>query len=154
MDKQIKINGTTYAVIRTREFEHNGAKRETLFLRRANGTRVYTATRYENGAMSSVVPWPVSADKGRQGPPETVWRECSPGSKGLNPGSFDEDMDGAYMRGFKAAKRQAAGDYDRGVVAGLRLALAICSGREDMLAERLASEIQDAIDSSRYTSDA
>ena len=56
MDKQIKINGTTYAVIRAREFEHNGAKRETLFLRRANGTRVYTATRYENGAMSSVVP--------------------------------------------------------------------------------------------------
>lgn len=52
----IKINGITYEIIRTRAFEHNGDKRESLFLRRQNGERVYQAVRYGNGAISGVVP--------------------------------------------------------------------------------------------------
>lgn len=52
--EQIKIQGITYNVIRTREFEHNGHKRLALFLRRANGKRVYHAVKYETGAVSAV----------------------------------------------------------------------------------------------------
>lgn len=52
----IKINGITYEIIRTRAFEHNGDKRESLFLQRQNGKRVYQAVRYGNGAISGLVP--------------------------------------------------------------------------------------------------
>jgi hypothetical protein len=40
---------------------------------------------------------------------------------------------------------QDPGAYDRGVLAGLRQALAICSDREDFTADRLARDIQDTI---------
>lgn len=41
--------------------------------------------------------------------------------------------------------RQELPDFDRGVVAGLSQAAAICSDREDMTAERLKVEIEDLI---------
>jgi hypothetical protein len=40
---------------------------------------------------------------------------------------------------------QDPGAYDRGVLTGLRQALAICSDWEDFTADRLAGDIQDAI---------
>jgi hypothetical protein len=51
----IRIDGVTYVIVRTREFEHNGAKRTSMTLKRPNGNRTYQAIRYENGAVSSVV---------------------------------------------------------------------------------------------------
>ena len=51
----IQINGITYEVVRTRDFEYHGAKRVALFLRRPNGTRIYHAVKYENGEVSSAV---------------------------------------------------------------------------------------------------
>jgi hypothetical protein len=44
---------------------------------------------------------------------------------------------------------QDPGAYDRGVLAGLRQALAICSDLENFAADRLAWDIQDAIDALR-----
>lgn len=87
----------------------------------------------------------VKDEKSRQELPETVGRECPTGSNGLNPGTFEEDFDGAFMRGFKAAMRRCASDFDRGVVAGLSQAAAICSDREDMTAELLKGEIEELI---------
>jgi hypothetical protein len=53
--------------------------------------------------------------------------------------------DGAFMRGFKEAKRQDLGAYDRGVISGLRQAASICSDREDMTADALRTEIEAAL---------
>jgi hypothetical protein len=51
-----KIDGIEYVVIRSKSFEHNGDKRELLTLKRPNGKRIYAATVYGNGAVSSVTP--------------------------------------------------------------------------------------------------
>ena len=51
----IQINGVTYEIVRTRDFQHNGQTRTALFLRRHNGSRIYHAVRYETGKISEAV---------------------------------------------------------------------------------------------------
>lgn len=50
----IKLGGVEYVIVRTREFDHGGAVRTAMFLRRPSGKRIYHAVRYENGSVSSV----------------------------------------------------------------------------------------------------
>jgi hypothetical protein len=53
---QVMIGKQAYIVVRTREFEHDGAKRVPLTLRKPNGKRMYNVVLYETGKFSSVVP--------------------------------------------------------------------------------------------------
>jgi hypothetical protein len=50
----LQLNGITYSVIRTVEFNHNGNDRVEYVMKRPRGRVEYRVVRYENGTFSSV----------------------------------------------------------------------------------------------------
>jgi hypothetical protein len=50
----LQLDGITYNVIRTIEFNHNGNDRVEYVMKRPRGRVEYRVVRYENGSFSSV----------------------------------------------------------------------------------------------------
>ena len=50
----LQLNGITYNVVRTIEFNHNGCDRVEFVMKRPRGRVEYRVVRYENGTYSNV----------------------------------------------------------------------------------------------------
>ena len=50
----LQLNGLTYNVVRSIEFNHNGCDRVEFVMKRPRGRVEYRVVRYENGTYSNV----------------------------------------------------------------------------------------------------